>query len=128
MTLRRFPTAGLASIAALTLFSSVFAWAQDTQGPITPKPGASVQQSPNNAIRVRVQLVNAPVVVTDAKGNLISDLQQKDFHVFDNGVAQTIESFDLGGAPLSVVLLFETSFRIAPLIPAIQKSAIVFTQ
>ncbi len=128
MTLRRFFAAGLAAIAALTLFPSALARAQDTQGPITPKPGASVQQPPNNAIRVRVQLVNAPVVVTDAKGNLISDLQQKDFHVLDNGVAQTIESFDLGGVPLSAVLVFETSSRIAPLLPAVQKSGIVFTQ
>ena len=59
---------------------------------------------------------------------LIPVLQQKDFHVFDNGVGQTIESFDLGGEPLSVVLVFETSSRIAPLLPAVQKSAIVFTQ
>jgi VWFA-related protein len=126
--LRRFSTAGLAAIAALTLYPSVFARAQDTQGTIAPKPGTSVQQPPNNAIRVRVQLVNAPVVVTDAKGNLISDLQQKDFHVLDNGVAQAIESFDLGGVPLSAVLVFETSSRIAPLLPAVQKSGIVFTQ
>jgi VWFA-related protein len=126
--LRRFSAVGLAAIAALTLFSSVLAHAQNTQGPIAPKPGTSVQQPPNNAIRVRVQLVNAPVVVTDAKGNLISDLQQKDFHVLDNGVDQTIESFDVGGEPLSAVLVFETSSRIAPLLPAVQKSGIVFTQ
>ncbi len=42
--------------------------------------------------------------------------------------AQTIESFDLGGEHVSAVLVFETSSRIAPLLPAVQKSAIVFTQ
>ena len=87
-----------------------------------------MQQAPEGTIRVRVALVRAPVVVIDSKGEPILDLQQKDFHVLDEGVDQTIESFDLGGEPLSAVLVFETSSRIAPLLPAVQKSAIVFTQ
>ena len=128
MILRRFYIGGLAILAAWTVFPSAAVRAQGTQGPIAPKPGTTVQKAPDNAIRVRVALVNAPVAVTDAKGELILDLQQKDFHVFDNGVEQTIETFDLGGEPLSAVLVFETSSRIAPLLPAVQKSAIVFTQ
>jgi VWFA-related protein len=43
-------------------------------------------------------------------------------------VEQKIESFDLGGEQLSAVLVFETSSRIAPLLPSVQKSAIIFTQ
>jgi VWFA-related protein len=102
--------------------------AQQTQGPIAPKPGTPVQQAPEGTIRVRVALVRAPVVVIDGKGEPILDLRQKEFHVLDDGADQTIESFDLGGEPLSAVLVFETSSRIAPLLPAVQKSAIVFTQ
>jgi VWFA-related protein len=98
------------------------------QGPIAPKPGAPVQKAPESAIRVKVALVNAPVAVHDAKGELILDLKQENFHVLDNGVEQKIETFDLGGEPLSAVLVFETSSRIAPMLPAIQKSAIVFSQ
>jgi len=104
------------------------ALSQQSQGPIGPKPGTPVQQAPQGTIRVRVALVSAPVVVVGAKGEPILDLQQKDFHVLDDGVDQTIESFDLGGEQVSAVLVFETSARIAPLLPAIQKSAIVFTQ
>jgi VWFA-related protein len=77
---------------------------------------------------VRVATVNAPVAVIDAKGQLVLDLEQKDFHVLDNGVPQHIDTFDLAGAPLSAVLVFETSARIAPLLPAVQKAGIVFTQ
>jgi len=87
-----------------------------------------VQQAPEGTIRVRVALVNTPVAVHDAKGELVLDLEKKDFRVEDNGVVQNIENFDLGGEPLSAVLVFETSSRIAPLMPAVQKSAIVFTQ
>jgi VWFA-related protein len=115
-------------LVASILFSTVNARAQGTQGPIAPKPGTTVQKAPESTIRVKVALVNAPVAVHDAKGELVLDLQQKDFHVLDNGVAQNIESFDLGGEPLSAVLVFETSSRIAPLLAAVQKSAIVFTQ
>jgi VWFA-related protein len=113
----------------LMLFAaSPAARSQQTQGPIAPKSGAPVQQAPEGTIRVRVALVSAPVVVIDAKGESVLDLQQKDFHIVDDGVDQTIESFDLGGEPLSAVLVFETSARVATLLPAVQKSAIVFAE
>jgi len=32
--------------------------------------------------------VNAPATVHDATGELVLDLEKKDFHVLDNGVAQ----------------------------------------
>ena len=128
MTSRRYFVTGVAICAAVIVFSAAAMRGQGTQGPIAPKPGAAAQQVPDIPIRVRVALVNAPVAVTDSKGELILDLKQIDFHVFDHSVAQTIGGFDLGGEPLSAVLVFETSSRIAPLLPAVQKSAIVFTQ
>jgi len=131
MNLRRALTICLVMVAAgmLMLFAaSPVARSQQTQGPIAPKSGAPVQQAPEGTIRVRVALVSAPVVVIDAKGESVLDLQQKDFHIVDDGVDQTIESFDLGGEPLSAVLVFETSARVATLLPAVQKSAIVFAE
>src|SRR6202051_2408171 len=128
MTLRRTLAVGLATIAAGRVFAAAPATSQQTQGPIAPKPGTPVQQAPEGTIRVRVALVSAPVVVVGAKDEPVLDLQQKDFHVLDDGVDQTIEAFDLGGEKVSAVFVFETSSRIAPLLPAIQKSAIVFTQ
>ncbi len=128
MILRRPFIGGIAVLAAWIVFSATSARAQGTQGPIAPKPGTAVQKAPETAIRVKVALVNAPVAVHDAKGELVLNLEKKDFHVLDNSVEQNIETFDLGGEPLSAVLVFETSSRIAPLLPAVQKSAIVFTQ
>ena len=115
-------------LIAGVVLAAPLARAHGTQGPIAPKPGTPVQQPPEGTIRVRVALVTAPVVVTDAKGEPILDLEKKDFHLLDNGADQAIESFDIGGEPLSAVFVFETSSRIAPLLPAIQKAAIVFTQ
>jgi len=128
MQLRRTIVAGLAVLAALSGFGAVDARAQETQGPIAPKPGVAVQRPPESAIRVKVQVVNAPVTVRDDKNDLVLDLRKEDFKVLDNGVEQTIDSFDLGGEPLSAVLLLEGSSRVAALLPAVRKSAIVFTQ
>ncbi len=128
MTLNRTFVARLAVLTITLVVSTASVRAQGTQGPIAPKPGATVQNNPEGAIRVKIAVVNAPVAVSDAKGELILDLEKKDFHIFDNGTEQTIDTFDLGGEPLSVVLLFETSFRVTPLLPAVQKSAIIFTQ
>jgi VWFA-related protein len=128
MISRRTLAIWLTTLASGIFFAAPNALSQQAQGPIAPKPGAPVQQAPQGTIRVRVALVSAPVVVVGAKGEPVLDLQQKDFHIQDDGVDQTIESFDLGGEQVSAVLVFETSARIAPLLPAIQKSAIVFTQ
>jgi len=94
------------------------------QGPGAPRPA---QNAPDGGIRVRVQIVTAPVSVRDAKNNVITNLQKEDFHVFDNGVEQTIDSFDLGTEPLSCVFVLEDSSRVAAILPAVRKSAIVFT-
>src|SRR5579864_8231144 len=128
MTSRRMLAACLAILAAGLVFSALPGRSPQTQGPIPPKPDKPVQQPPEATIRVRVALVNAPVIVIGAKGEPVLDLQQKDFRIFDDGAAQTIEAFELGGQQLSAVLVFETSSRIAPLLPAVQKSAIIFTQ
>jgi VWFA-related protein len=128
MTSRRTIDVFLVTLAAGAVFAAWPARSQQSQGPIVPKPGTPVQQAPQGTIRVLVALVRAPVVVIGDKGEPVLDLQQKDFRVLDDGADQKIESFDLGGEPLSAVLVFETSSRIAPLLPAVQKSAIVFTQ
>lgn len=124
----RKSTICLISLSALLIFCAKPLRAQQSQGPVSPKPGTQVQQPPEGRIRVRVSLVGAPVVVVDGKGEPVLDLQQKDFHITDDGAVQTIESFDLGGEPVAAVFVFETSSRVQPLLPAIQKSAIVFTQ
>src|SRR5258708_17482334 len=128
MKWRRTLVPVVAALAALSALGAAVARAQNTQGPIAPNPGGTIQTPPGGAIRVRVALVNAPVSVRDASNELVLDLRKENFHVFDNGVEQTIDAFDVGGQAISAVLLFEASSRIAALLPAVQKSAIVFTQ
>jgi VWFA-related protein len=103
--------------------------AQSPSGPISPQAGTAIQQAPPQPkIGVRVALVNTPVTVRDSKGQMVHTLDIKDFHVTDNGVSQKITHFDMGGDPLSLVILVETSSRIAAFLPQMRKSGILFTQ
>jgi VWFA-related protein len=100
------------------------------QAPSSPgvnQPAGPVQQAPETRIKARVSLVNTPVTVVNSKGELVSDLEAKDFRVADNGVPQKITHFDLGRPPLSLVILIETSSRIESLLPEIRRTGIVFT-
>jgi VWFA-related protein len=102
--------------------------AQAPEGPIAPKPGVAVQQAPpETRLKVRVSLVNTPVTVRDGKGRMIHDLDEQNFTVTDNGTRQKITHFDLGGDPVSVVILVETSSRIDSILPEIRKTGILFT-
>lgn len=80
----------------------------------------SAQPSANGQIRVATTEVIAPVTVTDATGEFVLDLSQKDFHIFDDGVEQTVEQWDMGGDHLAVVLVLETSTRLHKMIPVIR--------
>jgi VWFA-related protein len=114
-------------LATMLLMATVLL-AQAPTGPLQPKPGVPIQQPPKNEIKVQVALVTTPVTVRDARGDMLHNLEAKDFRVTDQGVAQKISHFDLGGDPLSLVILMETSSRIEPLFPEIRKTGILFTQ
>ena len=103
-----------------------------TAGPISrPQPasnpqGATGQERP--PIRVSVEVVSTPVVVHDSRGELVLDLNKQDFHIYDNGLEQPLVDFDMGGAPLSMAFVVETSSRIESLLPALRRTGILFTQ
>ena len=105
--------------------------AQTPDGPMVPRPDVPIQQGPKRAqttIKSNVVLVNAPVTVRDSKDQIVTSLAAADFRLTDHGVPQTISHFDVGTDPLSLVVLVETSSRVAPLLPAVQKSGILITE
>ncbi|HYA96562.1 MAG TPA: hypothetical protein VEH49_00595, partial [Methylomirabilota bacterium] len=123
----RFATTVLTLLAAC--LAALPASAQSPAGPIPPKPGAPIQPAPKDQpaaqIRARVVEVNTPVTVRDAGGKMLLDLPQDAFRILDNGVEQKITHFDMGGDPLSVVILLECSSRIEPLLPGLRKTGII---
>ena len=56
----------------------------------------TLAQEPGNhepTIKVQVEQVLVPVIVTDRKGHFITDLKASDFHVFEDGVEQKLAAF-----------------------------------
>ncbi|HVO57041.1 MAG TPA: VWA domain-containing protein [Dongiaceae bacterium] len=98
---------------------------------MTPPPGTPIQATPPEALAkltARVTLVNAPVTVRDRKGAMVHNLEQQDFVLTDNGVPQKITHFDVGGDPISLVVVVETSTRIDPMLPQVRKAGILVTE
>lgn len=120
--------------AAILLFSfAIFviptAHAQANEGPLLPVPGTPIQQAPpQTKMQIQVSLVNTPVTVRDSSGEMVHDLDESAFRITDNGIPQKIVHFDLGGDPISLVVLVETSSRVAPLLPQLRKTGILLTQ
>jgi VWFA-related protein len=103
--------------------------AQAPEGPMTPQPGVAIQQAPpETKFKLQSILVNTPVTVRDAKGEMVHDLESRDFRITDNGIEQKISHFDLGSDPLSLVIVVETSSRLDAILPEIRKSGILLTQ
>lgn len=111
-------------------------WAQGTakspaRAPSTQSLSPTVAQSgqaEQRPLHVRVNLVRLPVTVRGPHGHLAVNLGPENFLVYDNGNLQHIRHFDVGGNPMSVVLVVETSSRIKPLLATIRKTGILFTE
>jgi VWFA-related protein len=100
-------------------------------GALVVGSASSQTQAPplsKDQIRVITNEVIVPVTVTNASREFVLDLAQKDFQVFDDGAAQEIDHWDLGGDPLAVVLLIDTSTRLHAFEPVIHRMGSIFTE
>jgi VWFA-related protein len=98
------------------LFLVIPAGAQSSS-PEHATPGAAAQQKPaapaqtetRTRIVSRTELVIVPVTVKDGRGQLVPDLEQNEFRVFEDGVEQQIILFDSNPFPLSAVILIDNN-------------------
>jgi VWFA-related protein len=92
----------LSSAAALFwLAFSCIVWAQ------TPEAQPPSSEEPTFSVGTR--LVVLPVSVANKDGKLITDLQQKSFKVFENGVEQPIKIFRREDVPISLGIIIDNS-------------------
>ncbi len=73
--------------------------------------GTAVEKGKNGIYRLRedVNEVVQYCTVVNQKGKLVNGLTQKDFHIWEDGVPQTIESFQHGDVPVSMGILIDNS-------------------
>ncbi|HVC00333.1 MAG TPA: hypothetical protein VNJ12_13520 [Candidatus Dormibacteraeota bacterium] len=77
-------------------------------GPAPPETASGQTQKMAGPPPAR-PLVSLDVLVTDEDGLILAGLKKNDFRVLDNGKAQTITHFEPVGAPITIVMLMESS-------------------
>jgi VWFA-related protein len=118
-------------LLSLQLFAVAGFGQKIAAAPLQPQPstqGEKEATEQERAIRVHVNEVIVPVTILNSKGEMVFDLTKDNFHIFDNGVEQSIEQFDLGGDSLAVALVIETSSHIQMMAPAIRGMGSVFSE
>ena len=63
----------------------------------------------DDVVRIDTNLVTVPVSVLDRNGRYLPDLQQEDFHIYEDGIEQETAYFAAIEKPFTVVLVLDTS-------------------
>src|SRR5580704_5764364 len=70
---------------------------------------ARAQTNPEATFHADTNLVVVPVAVADTLNRFVLGLEKADFHLFEDGVEQTVGHFSGEDAPLSIGLVFDES-------------------
>ena len=105
----------LAALAAAAAFPFL-ARAQQPQTPGGP------------AFRSAIDVVSMNVTVTDQAGRYLTDLTEKDFEVYEDGVKQDLTLFNRTNLPVALCLLMDTSSSMEDRMTTAQDAAIGFVR
>jgi Ca-activated chloride channel homolog len=91
-----------------------------------PAAGQQKSRPADQTIRLNVEMVSLPVVVTNRDGVRVLDMKKEDFQVYEDGVVQEIAGFGLTDEPVSVALAIDTSGSVETRLARMQNEAIRF--
>jgi Ca-activated chloride channel family protein len=94
-----------------------------------PDLTASVQQQEKPQIfRAGVEMVSLNVTVIDSTGRYVTDLEQADFNVFEDGARQELAFFNKTNLPIALSLLIDSSASMEQRMEHAQEAAIGFAR
>jgi Ca-activated chloride channel family protein len=94
--------------------------------PVSPGQNPPAPQAPS--FRAGVELVSLNVTVSDAASRYVTDLQQDEFQVFEDGAKQDLTFFNRTNLPIALSLLMDTSASMEARLPTAQEAAIGFAR
>lgn len=103
----------LLSIAAGLCNNNALAQTRTPAPAATPPPVSDQEIDPEDVISVNTTEVMLPVTVRNASGVLVSNLQLKEFRIFEDGVEQPLSDLSLRKVPVDVVLMVDASSSVA---------------
>jgi Ca-activated chloride channel family protein len=85
-------------------------------------------QQDRPAFRVGIDIVSLSVTVTDGSNRYITDLDQPEFQVFEDGIKQDISFFTRRQQPIALSLLLDSSASMEDKLPTLQAAAANFVR
>ena len=96
----------------------------------TPQAVPGDQAAPRQApsFRAGVDVVSLNVTVTDGTARYLTDLQEGDFSVFEDGIKQDVTLFSRTNLPIALAVLLDTSASMETKLPVAQEAAVGFAR
>jgi Ca-activated chloride channel homolog len=113
---------GLVAFLGTALALPLFVHAQQPQAAPPPETRSAGQPS----FRSAVDVVSMSVTVIDSSNRYITDLTEKDFEIFEDGVKQDLTLFNRTNLPIALSLLIDTSSSMEDRMSTAQDAAIGF--
>ena len=89
---------------------------------------ANAEQEKPQVFRAGVELVSLNVTVTDSQGRYVTDLNESDFSVFEDGAKQELSFFNRTNLPIALSLLIDSSASMEQRMQHAQEAAIGFAK
>lgn len=87
-----------------------------------------IAQNQTPTFEVGIEVINLNVSVTDGLGHYVTDLVEKDFAVYEDGVRQDLSLFTHENLPISLSIMIDTSASMDEKLPVAQAAAIRFAK
>ena len=92
---------------------------------LATNPSAQNAQTAESAFRLDVRVVQVDAQVLDKKtGHVTPSLKQEDFLVFEDNIPQKITSFSQDKLPLSIIILFDLTDSVRPVLRQLAEGAL----
>jgi Ca-activated chloride channel family protein len=101
----------LVAVLGLAALGGVVAAQQERQPPQSP------------AFRAAIDIVSLNVTVTDGASRYVTDLEEPDFQIYEDGVRQEVSFFTRREQPIALSLLLDSSASIEDKLPTLQAAA-----
>jgi len=99
---------------------------------IGPEPALRAQSAPQSQrpeiFKATVDLVSLNVTVVDSQNHYLTDMNEEEFSVFEDGAKQELSFFNRTSLPIALSLLMDTSASMESRLPIAQEAAIGFAR
>src|SRR5918993_313485 len=119
----------VAAVAAIAVWLPVAVLAA-RQTVVPAPPAAQAPQTPDKSqiFRAGVEIVSLNVTVTDPQGRYVTDINQEEFSVFEDGAKQELTYFNRTNLPIALSLLIDSSASMDQRMENAQEAAIGFAR